>query len=106
MPQLLTTTGWQEDPIALLWRPRATIASKVAAPVLLPSFCRLAGFQHACSLVAHTFCCCGPRLSHLVWMVDYCAIALNFAWNAPMVYVVAFIACEQGGGSGEPSKRV
>jgi len=46
-------------------------------------------FQHICSLAAHTFNCCSPRISHMIWTLDYTAIALNFVWNAPMAFSVA-----------------
>ena len=46
-------------------------------------------FQKFSSLVAHTLCGCGPRLSHTIWYLDYCGIALNFVHNATMVALVA-----------------
>lgn len=46
-------------------------------------------FQHACSLFAHTFNCCNPRLSRTIWIVDYAGIAVNFVHNAPMIFIVA-----------------
>jgi hypothetical protein len=86
------------DLIPLVFFMYAAVDFNVFGTLALPPYLRAAFLgtsvatclQKLGSLAAHTLCGCGPTLSHVVWFFDYCGIALNFLWNAPMAWLVAW----------------